>query len=349
MTTPGDVVYHLALRDVHREMGATFGLASGWSTPAHYGDWLAEHRALRSDVAVADRSAGSRTMVTGTDALDTLRATFAGHLEDIEEGRSMRSVRLDAQGMIRDVVLVTRTGGIAYLVIGEPGQRAETVSALKRAIQPDFDARVEDRTESTCLVAIAGPGAGTFIQEHLADALPARLQTLHAVTFEFHGFRALAIRTSNSGEDGFELMTAPAVAQHLLETVCAAGKQMAGTMAWETARVESCIPAFDPDLGGGLSPREADLDGLLEIDAGRSRWLLSAVLFDGDAVPAAGTPIEIEGAAAGETRSAVRSPLLGASIGLAIVQTSLATPGTRLDAGGVGATITAKPFYRRRS
>ncbi|MGD9934042.1 MAG: hypothetical protein AB7T37_10010, partial [Dehalococcoidia bacterium] len=83
MTTAGDPVYHLALRDVHRGFGASFGVVSGWSTPAHYGDVLAEHAALRTDVAVADRSATSRVLVTGTDALDVLKGTFAGHMEDI--------------------------------------------------------------------------------------------------------------------------------------------------------------------------------------------------------------------------------------------------------------------------
>lgn len=348
MTEPGDPVYHLALRNLHASFGATVRVASGWSVPVHYGDPAREHEALRTDVAVADRSATSRFMVTGTDALDVLKATFTGHLEDIEEGRSMRAVRLDGQGLIRDIVLVTRTGGIAYLVIGEPGQRTETVAALKRGVQPDFDARVDDRTETTCLVAIAGPGAAAFVREQLADALPARLQTLHSVTFEFHGFRALAIRTSNTGEDGFELMVAPAVAQHLLETVREAGKPLAGHDAWETARVESCIPAFDPDLRGDLSPGEADLAGLLDVEPGRSRWLLSAVLFDGSTLPEPGSAVTIEGQHVGEVRSAVHSPLLGAGVGLAIVQTSLALPGMHLDAGGAGATITAKPFYRRR-
>ncbi|MGD9935781.1 MAG: glycine cleavage T C-terminal barrel domain-containing protein, partial [Dehalococcoidia bacterium] len=315
---------------------------------AHFGVVLAVHAALRTDVAVADRSATSRVLVTGTDALDVLKGTFAGHMEDIEEGRSMRVVRLDGQGLIRDLALVTRTGGIAYLVIGEAGQRFETVAALKRAVQADFDARVEDRTESTCLIALAGPGAAAFIREQLADALPARLETLHSVTFEFHGFRALAIRASNTGEDGFELMTAPAVAQHLLETVREAGKLLIGSEAWQTARVESCIPAFEPDIRGDLSPGEADLDGLLDIEPGRARWLLSALLFDGNELPAPGTPVTLDGSHAGEVRSAVRSPLLGAGAGLAIVQTALALPGTRLDAGGAGATITSKPFYRRR-
>lgn len=349
MTAPGDVVYHLALRDIHRDYGASFRVQAGWSLPAHYGDAPGEYAALRSDVVAADRSAASRVMVTGTDALDVLKATFAGHIEDLEEGRAIRAVRVDGHGLIRDVALVTRTGGIAYLVIGEPGQRQETVAALKRAMREDFDARVEDRTESTCLVAINGPQAAAFINEQLADALPARLLAMQSVTFEFHGFRALAIRTSNTGEDGFELMVAPAVAQHVFDVVRAAGKRLAGAEAWEAARVEACIPAFEPDLRGDLSPGEADLDGLLEIEPGRTRWLLSAVLFDGDALPAVGTPLLCEGARSGDVRSVVRSPLLDAGIGLAAVATAQALPGTRLDAGGIGATIIAKPFYRQRS
>ncbi|MEO8540436.1 MAG: glycine cleavage T C-terminal barrel domain-containing protein [bacterium] len=345
MTSPGPI-FHLALRETHAVAGASFAESGGWSLPMSYSGVVDEHHAIRSSTGVIDRSNRSRILVTGTDALDTLRAAFAGHLEDIEEGRAIRTAALDAEGMIRDLVLVSRTGGIAYMVSGEPTQRGQTLERLRSAVQPDFDANVEDRTESTCLIGVVGPGAAQIVAEHLADALPARLPSLGCVTFQFHGFRGLAIRTSDTGEDGFEFMLAPAVAQHLIETLTPVAT-LCGMQATEIARVEAAIPAYLPDLETGLSPAEADLDVLLDIPGGAEGRILAGILLETDPV-AVGTPVSLEGRTIGEMRSCVRSPGLNATIGLGIIDAREAFPGKVLTMGGGTGTIVAKPFYRRR-
>ncbi|MBI5947914.1 MAG: aminomethyl transferase family protein [Chloroflexi bacterium] len=346
MTTPARL-YHLALRDLHAAAGARFEHRLGWSLPANFGDAGAEQAAIRGGAAILDRSHRSRFIVSGTDAGEVLSAAFAGRMEELEEGRAVRTVALDGQGLIRDVVLVARTGGIAYLVVGEPGQRFETFERLQVAVQPSWDARVDDRTETTCLIGVAGPGAARAVEANLAEALPARLQPLHIVTFEFHGFRSLAIRTSDTGEDGFEFMFAPAVAQHAIETLRAGGVPLAGDLAQEVVRVEACVPAFSPDLETGLTPAQAGLDALLEIPGGAGGRMLSAILLESDEVVAAGSLVRVRGQVAGEVRSCVRSAALDATIALAIVDSGSATPGTALDVAGHLATIVSKPFLRR--
>ena len=348
MTDEQQRVYHLALRDLHAQAGAVFGVEQGWSLPMHFGDAAAEHAALRSAAVILDRSARSRFLVTGTDALDVLRAVFAGHVEELEEGRAMRTVALDEDGNIRDLVLIARTGGIAYLVTGEPTQRFETLRRLEGAIQADWDTEIGDRTETTCLIGVAGPAAQDFARQHLSEGLPARMQMLHTATFEFHGFRTLAMRTSDTGEDGFELMVAPAVAQHVIETLRVAGLPLIGFIAQEMARVEACVPAFVPDLAPGLSPAEADLDVLLGLEPGREGRTLAALLFEGEPVPT-GTPIAHRGTQVGEVTSCLRSSGLNATIGLGIIETRHAFPGQELDAKGVTAHVVVKPFLRRRA
>lgn len=348
MTTP-QPVYHLALRDLHSAAGAAFDVRSGWSLPMRYGDPMAEYDALRGSAAILDRSFRSRIMVTGTDAQVVLDAVFEGHVHELEEARATRTVALDAEGRIRDVVLIARTGGIAYLVSGEPTQRHETLTRLQRAVGPDYDVRIDDRTDTTCLLGIAGPRAAEAVERYLSDQLPPRLPSLHASTFEFHGFRTLAVRTSDTGEDGFEFVVAPAVAQHIIDTLREAGVPLAGFEVQEAARIEACVPAFDPDLVPGLSPAEADLDVLLGLPGGAEGRILSAVLMEGDAPPATGTRVLFEGRDAGELRSSVRSPGIRSNIGLAIVESRVALPGAILDLGGIPGTIVAKPFYRRRT
>ncbi len=342
-------LYHLALKDVHAAAGATFAVHGDWSLPEHYGEAEAESRAIREGCVVFDRSQRSRFMVTGTDAADVLTAVFAGRVNELEEGRAMRTVSLSDQGTIDDLVLIARTGGIAYVVSGEPGQRKATRERLQAAAaQPDFDARIDDRTETTCLLALAGPTAERVAREHLSDGLPARLRSMHSATFFFHGFRTLATRTSDTGEDGFEFLLAPAVAQHIFETLRSAGVPAAGWSGTEVARVEACIPTYEPDLAMGLSPAEADLDALLDIPGGATGRILSAVLFDLETPPVVGTPVLSDGQVVGEVRSTCRSWALGATIGLSVLETAFALPGTELSVAGGRAHIASKPLYRRR-
>ncbi len=341
--------FHLALREMHGAAGATFVKRHGWSLPRDYGEGATECGSLRGEAAIVDRSHRSRIMVTGTDASELLAAVFEGHVREVEEGRAMRTVALDESGHIRDLVLIARTGGIAYLVTGEPSQRSETVRRLSDARGADWDVFVDDRTESTCALAVVGPRAAEAVERHLSDALPARLPNLGSVAFEFHGFRALATRTSDTGDDGFEFMLAPAVAQHVIETLRAAGVVLAGDNAYEIARVEACIPAFEPDLEAGLSPAGADLDVLLGIPGGDDTVILSAVLLDSETPLPVATTLTIAGIAAGQLRSCVRSPGLNATIGLALLEARRALPGVALDAAGIAGTIVAKPFYRRRA
>jgi len=347
MTTPAPV-YQLALRDLYASLGAQFGAYAGWALPLAYGGVVPEYEALRTRAALFERSHRSRFLVTGTDALEVLRAAFAGHVDQLEEGHALRSVSLDEAGNIDDLVLIARTGGIAWLVSGEPGRRAATLARLQRAVLPDFDVRIDDRTETTCLLGLAGPAAAELTREHLSEVLPLRADPLGCIAFQFHGFRGLAIRTSDVGEDGFEFMLAPAVAQHLAETLHGAGAPFAGLQALEIARVEAAIPAFEPDLSPGLSPAEADLDVLLDVPGGRDGRILAGLLFDRPGART-GDPLTVDGAPAGEVRSCLQSPALNAAIGLGIIESRHALPGRTVQAGDVAATVVAKPFYRRRA
>jgi len=355
MTKPDERTFHLALRGLHAQAGATFRTRWGWSLPERYSDPAEEYAALRERAVVIDRSQRSRFLVTGTDAAVVLGRLFSGYVEELEEARALRVVALNEHGAIRDVAVVARTGAIAYLVIGEPGQREETHARLQSAVEADFDVHIEDRTETTCLLELAGPAAEPAARANLSEGLPARLQALHCAAFEFHGFRSLAIRTSDTGEDGFGFMLAPAVAQHVIETLTAGGVRLCGYEAAESARVEGCIPAFDPDLVPGLSPAEADLDVLLGIPGGAEGRILSALLVEGANVVPSGTAIAIDGRAIGTLGSCVHSYGLNATIALGIIDTREALPGRQFDLSGAKAlsgtkaSAVAKPFLRRRT
>lgn len=344
--------FQLALRERHTELGGRFGVVGEWSLPLDYGESLAEYRSIRGGVALLDRSHCSRILLSGTDADDVLTAVFGEGIRHLEEGRAIRVARQAADGTIGDLALVARTGGISYLVMGEPGVRFATLAALDGAVRRGYDARVDDRTETTCMLGVTGPEAAHVVAAHMAEALPARLPALQVALFEFHGFRSLAIRTSATGEDGFEFMLSPAVMLHLLDTLMAAGAQPAGFTSQEMCRVEACIPAWTPDLEAGLTLAEAELDPFIETAGGPSAGppmrALAALLLESGTVEA-GTPIVSPDGPVGQIRTCVYSPLLDATAALGVLDTRHASPGTRLSVAGLGATVVAKPFLRRRA
>ena len=341
-------INRLALHAVHEALGATFELRGGWRLPETYGDSEDEYARLRSNAVAFDRSDRTRLLLSGTDAGTVLEAVFGREAGELEEGRAVRAAALDAMGRIADLALIARTGGIAYMVMGEPGRGATTLAMLEGAVGEGYDVVIQDRTATTCLVGIAGPGAAAAAAQHVNEALPPRLPSMHAAPFEFHGYRALAIRTGGVGEDGFELMVAPPVAEHLLGLLQSAGVGLAGMAAQEVARIEAGVPAFAPDLDTGLTPAEAGLSAALGLPLEEPPRLLSALLFEGDRTPPVGTPALAEEQVVGELRSCARSFALDAAAGLAILNLDRSHPGTAISVGGESALVAQKPLYRRR-
>jgi len=346
VTDPG--VNRLALHAVHEALGATFALRGGWRLPETYGDPEDEYARLRSNAVVFDRSDRSRLLVSGTDAGAVLGAVFGEAAGELEEGRAVRAAALDPAGRIADLALVARTGGIAYIVMGEPGRGSSTLAMLEAAVGEGYDVAIQDRTATTCLVGIAGPAAADTAARHVNDALPPRLPSMHAAPFEFHGYRALAVRTSALGEDGFEFMVAPPVAEHLLGLLEAGGVGPAGAAAQEIARIEAGVPAFTPDLETGLTPAEASLSEVLGLPPEEPSRVLGALLFEGVATPPVGSPALADEQVVGELRSCVRSFALDAAVGLAILNLDRSQPGTAISVGGERALVAQKPLYRRR-
>ena len=73
------------------------------------------------------------------------------------------------------------------------------------------------------------------------------------------GFGALVCGTGYTGEDGVELLLAPADAPAVWDALLAAGVTPAGLGARDTLRLEACFPLYGNDLSVDRGPIEAGL------------------------------------------------------------------------------------------
>ncbi len=79
----------LSLHDFHKSLGAVFMEVNGQETVAHYGDWLAEHRALYESAGVMDLSYRSRLCLLGNDRVKFLNGQVTNNVKDFENRRRL--------------------------------------------------------------------------------------------------------------------------------------------------------------------------------------------------------------------------------------------------------------------
>ncbi len=171
--------------------------------------------------------------------------------------------------------------------------------------------------------------------------------------------------TGYTGEDGVELLLDSGDAAAAWDALVSAGATPAGLGARDTLRLEACLPLYGHELSVDRGPIEAGLGwccaertgfiGAEAVAAARAQdpagaaQRLAAFVLDGAGIPRQGNPIR-EG---GVVTSGTLSPSLERGIGMAYVDSALATPGTPLtiDVRGTerAATVHEMPIYRRRA
>jgi aminomethyltransferase len=176
------------------------------------------------------------------------------------------------------------------------------------------------------------------------------------------GVEALLCGTGYTGEDGVELLLAPAEAPALWDALVRAGATPAGLAARDTLRLEACFHLYGNDLSLDRNPIEAGLGwcckedtGFIGSEAVRAARTdgpaekLIAFALDGPGIARQGNPV----VGGGVVTSGTLSPCLGIGIGLAYVPAERAAVGTALEIDVRGrrraASVRAKPFVAKSS
>jgi aminomethyltransferase len=263
----------------------------------------------------------------------------------------------DARHVVADVDAETGVGREAGVdaeagVGREAGAGAETGLAAGAV-------RVEDRLEAYAMLAVQGPRAREIVQGLAGAALPTRMT---AAKLELAGAEVLVCATGYTGEDGVELLAAPADAPALWDELVRRGATPAGLAARDTLRLEACFHLYGNDLMVERGPIAAGLGwcckeqtGFIGADAVRAAResgpaeKLAAFAIDGPGIARQGNAV----VGGGVVTSGTLSPCLGVGIGLAYVPTARAAVGTPLEIDVRGrtraATVQRKPFVAKHA
>ena len=168
----------------------------------------------------------------------------------------------------RPVHLLARAdGGERFLTVVN-ASNADTDFAwfAKQAEALGRTSRCIDRSADYAMLALQGPEAVAHVRAaaRARARCPAASATASATVA---GADALVCRTGYTGEDGVELLLAPADATRRLATRSSArARRRAGLGARDTLRLEVCYPLYGNDLSTERTPIEAGLGWACALD-----------------------------------------------------------------------------------
>lgn len=328
--------------------GAVAAAGPDAGVAAHYGEPVAEQRALERGIGVADLSHLGVVAVTGPDRLSWLHSLATQRLDDLAPGASTETLLLDPHGHIEHAAAVVDDGETTWLVT-EPGH-AEPLRAFLDSMR--FMLRVEVRHAAE--IAVLGThadGPGLRLPDgttplRWVDPWPrvAEGSTAYGPVDAHPGAQRSAALWLVPRED----------LAAVVDGVTGAGGRLAGAWAWEALRVAAWRPRLALEVDERAIPHELDwLRTAVHLSKGCYRGQetvarvfnlgkpprrIVALHLDGSdhTLPDAGAPVLAEGREVGRLTSVARHHELG-PIGLAVVKRSL-DAAAELVVGGVAAT-----------
>ncbi len=312
----------LALHELHHGLNARFAEVNGCEVVADYGDWQAEHAALRESAGALDLSFRSRICLTGADRLRWLNGQVTNNVKDLRAGQGCYAALVTAKGKLESDLNIFCLPD-ELLLDFEPGLTERVTQRLDKYIIAD-DVQVVDVAAHYGLLSVQGPKAEAVARRlGLPMEIPAQplqfTQFKDATLGEIYLMNQLRVGTS-----GF------------------------GWTALEAARVEAGIPRFGADMDETNLAPEAGIEGRA-ISYSKGCYIGQEVIArirtygqvakslrglrladDLKTLPAKGDKLFHDGKETGFVTSALASPTLKANIALGYVRKEVNQIGTRL-------------------
>src|ERR1700733_12803495 len=353
------------LRELHEAAGATFGEYFGCALPARFTNSREEYYFARKTVAVADKNYRAFFNFTGPDRARYLNAILTNNIKDLQPGQGISSLLLNPQGRIMAELeiygLADRLLAVTYAMI-----RERTAATLDKFIIMD-DVVMEDVTDQLGTISIEGPLSTKIISSLGGPALELLSELSHMET-EIARVRCRMVRRSVGRVDGAEFIASreslPQLWQALVDAARANGGGPVGYDALSALRLEAGIPWFGYDFDDTKIPHEAGLEnshisytkgcytGQEIVERVRSRGHVNrrrvGILFSGETIPAAKTPVKVGNADVGFVTRAAFSYALERPIGMAYVRREHNSVGSNLSWAGGEAEVIALPIERSK-
>ena len=150
------------LHEFHHGLSARFGELNGAEIVADYGDWLAEHKALRETAGVIDFSFRSRICLTGDDRVRFLHGQVTNDVKKLHAGEGCYAAITTAKGKMESDLNIFNLAD-ELLLDFEPGLTEKISARLEKFIVAD-DVQIVDVAPHYGLLSVQGPKAAEVVR-----------------------------------------------------------------------------------------------------------------------------------------------------------------------------------------
>jgi aminomethyltransferase len=252
-----------------------WGRWAGYTTVQVFTDVELEYFAVRNAATLFDLSPMVKYRIAGPDATRYLNRLVTRDVSKLRPGRVAYVVWCDDRGKVLDDGTLFRLSDSEFQLCS---QERHLCWLLDSAI--GFDVAIDDISEDVAALAVQGP-TSCAVLKRLGLAGVETVKPFQISHFPFEGDSLMVSRTGFTGDLGYELWVAPAMAELLWDRLMEAGKELGitpiGSRALELVRIEAGFIATNLDFmaadqalrtNRGRSPFELGLGWLVDFDKG---------------------------------------------------------------------------------
>jgi len=367
--TESTPVRKTALNAAHRQLGGKMVVFAGWDLPTQFKGVIDEHMAVRTKAGLFDVSHMGEVEISGPDSLEFLQWISCNNAAKLKVGQIQYSALMTDKGTFVDDLLVNRLGETEYMLCINAANREKDVEYIKSLTRGNVN--VIDRSDDYVQLALQGPNAQAIL-DPLTPADLAGIKYYRLVRDAVLGAPSIISRTGYTGEDGFEIYTAPEHAEKIWYALLEAGGQNdyglqpVGLAARDTLRLEAKMALYGNDIDNSTTVLEADLGWIVKLKKGdfigrevlaRQKAegverILAGFEMTGRGIARQGYPLVHDGAECGRVTSGSFAPFLKKNIGLGYLPQETSAVGTEIAVLIRGKEVPAKivetPFYKRQ-
>lgn len=359
-------VMRTPLYDCHVAAGGKMVPFAGYALPVQYeqSGVIAEHMAVRQKAGLFDVSHMGEVVLSGPDALANVQKLMTNDYSDLADGFVRYSPMCYENGGVVDDLLVYKIKDGVYFIVVNAANRHKDVAWMRQNLSGDVE--LKDISDDVAQIALQGPEAEKILRKlTAAENIPAKNYTF-VEKAPVAGKDCLVSRTGYTGEDGFELYTAPADAPAVWNALLEAGEEYGlipcGLGARDTLRMEAAMPLYGHEMDETVTPWETglgwavkmakeDFIGKAAIEAtGRPRARIG-LKITGRGIAREHCDVYVDGKVVGHTTSGTHCPYLGMPVAMALVDSAYKEVGTQMEIDVRGRKIAAEvvklPFYKR--
>jgi folate-binding protein YgfZ len=320
-----------------------------------------QYRALHEGAGLVFRVDRGLLRLTGADRLAFLQGILTNDVATLQAGDGRYAALLTANGRMIADMRVAELGDTTLLDVAA-AQAASLRDRFDLSIFTE-DVQVANVTAAFHHIGVHGPNAVWAIVRALN--VPDEADALDKLPIDAH--RRLdgvtAIRSSDFGVPGFDLIVPVEGADALTDALLKAGVVVVEPDTAEVARIEAGQPVFEVDMDVETIPLEAGIEGraisltkgcyvgqeiiirMLHRGQGRvAKRLVGLILEPSGTVPATGDAIKAGDRQVGVVTSATHSPALERPIAMGYVHRDYAEEGKTVVVAAQAAVVSALPF-----